>query len=149
MKTLATPRPVLRLNHQLNSLSLTPTSSTRRGLQPPSIRSSKGCVVKEMIDYKDVFGIGEIMLTSASGILSNPSNQPHGRILATNPTSGARLQVGWLSTTLRGRDLLRRIAESFLALREKDIEVEFRWVLGHSGVCGNEQADIAAKAAAS
>jgi ribonuclease HI len=26
----------------------------------------------------------------------------------------------------RGRDLLRRIAESFVALREKDIEVEFR-----------------------
>jgi ribonuclease HI len=48
-----------------------------------------------------------------------------------------------------GRDLLRRIAESFFALREKDIEVEFRWVPGHSGVCGNEQADIAAKAAAS
>ena len=26
----------------------------------------------------------------------------------------------------RGRDLLRRIAESFFALREKDTEVEFR-----------------------
>jgi len=49
----------------------------------------------------------------------------------------------------RGRDLLRRIAGSFFAPREKDIEVEFRWVPGHSGVCGNEQEDIAAKAAAS
>ena len=42
--------------------------------------SSKCCVVVETIDYKDVVGIDEIMLTSASGILGNPSNQP------TNPS---------------------------------------------------------------
>jgi hypothetical protein len=49
----------------------------------------------------------------------------------------------------KGRDLLQRIAKSFFALKEKDIDVEFRWVPGHSGVCGNEQADKAARAAAS
>jgi len=53
------------------------------------------------------------------------------------------------SSARRGKDLLRKIAESFYALQEKDTDIEFRWVPGHSGVCGNEQADEAARAAAS
>jgi ribonuclease HI len=48
-----------------------------------------------------------------------------------------------------GRALLRRIAESFYALEERGIDVEFRWVLGHTGVCGNTEADRAAREAAS
>jgi ribonuclease HI len=49
----------------------------------------------------------------------------------------------------KGRSFLWKIAESFFTLQKKDIEVEFRWIPGHSGICGNEQADIAAKEAAS
>jgi hypothetical protein len=37
-------------------------------------------VVVEIIDYEDVVGIDEIVPTSSSGILGNPSNQP------TNPS---------------------------------------------------------------
>jgi ribonuclease HI len=44
-----------------------------------------------------------------------------------------------------GRALLRRIAESFHALEERGIDVEFRWVPGHAGVCGNTEADRAAR----
>jgi ribonuclease HI len=38
----------------------------------------------------------------------------------------------------KGRSFLRKIAESFFTLQKKDIEVEFRWIPGHSGICGNE-----------
>jgi ribonuclease HI len=48
-----------------------------------------------------------------------------------------------------GRALLRRIAESFYALEERGIDAEFRWVPGHAGVCGNTEADKAAREAAS
>jgi ribonuclease HI len=48
-----------------------------------------------------------------------------------------------------GRALLRKISESFYALREKGTEVEFRWVPGHAGVCGNVEADKAAREATS
>jgi hypothetical protein len=48
-----------------------------------------------------------------------------------------------------GRALLRRIVESFYALEERGIDVEFRWVPGHAGVCGNTEADRAAREAAS
>jgi ribonuclease HI len=48
-----------------------------------------------------------------------------------------------------GRALLRRIAESFYALEEQGIDVEFRWVLGHARVCGNTEADRAAREATS
>jgi ribonuclease HI len=47
-----------------------------------------------------------------------------------------------------GRSLLRKIAESFFALQKKGVDIEFRWVPGHSGVCGNTQADEAAREAA-
>jgi ribonuclease HI len=47
-----------------------------------------------------------------------------------------------------GRALLRRIAESFYALEERGIDVEFRWVPAHAGVCGNTEADRAAREAA-
>jgi hypothetical protein len=66
MKTMATPRPVLQLNHHSNSLSLWPTLSTRRGQQPLLFRSSKVDVIVEIIDIKDVGIIHEIMLTSAA-----------------------------------------------------------------------------------
>jgi hypothetical protein len=45
--------------------------------------------------------------------------------------------------------LLQRIVESFYALEERGIDVEFRWVPGHAGVCGNTEADRAAREAAS
>jgi ribonuclease HI len=44
---------------------------------------------------------------------------------------------------------LRRIAESFYALEERGIDVEFRWVPGHAGVCRNTEAYRAAQEAAS
>jgi hypothetical protein len=53
-ETIATPRPVSRLNHQFNLLSLGPTSSKRRGQQPLLFRSSKGYMVVEVFDFKDV-----------------------------------------------------------------------------------------------
>jgi ribonuclease HI len=77
------------------------------------------------------------------------------------PPSVTRLQVVILSdsqlalgaiqvanSAKSGRSLLRRIAESFFAPQKKDIDIEFRWVPGHSGVCGNTQADEAARGAA-
>jgi ribonuclease HI len=45
------------------------------------------------------------------------------------------------------RFLLKRISESFHALYEEGIDVEFRWVPGHAEVCGNTEADEAARAA--
>jgi len=45
--------------------------------------------------------------------------------------------------------LLQRIVESFYALEERGIDVEFRWVLGHAGVCENTEADRAARETAS
>jgi ribosomal protein S18 len=54
MKTQATPRPVLCLNHHSNPLSHWPTSSTRREQQPQLYSSSKGDVVVEIIDFKHV-----------------------------------------------------------------------------------------------
>ena len=48
-----------------------------------------------------------------------------------------------------GRALLRRIVKSFYTLEEQGIDVEFRWVLGHAGVCRNIEADRAAREAAS
>jgi ribonuclease HI len=44
-----------------------------------------------------------------------------------------------------GRARLQRIAESFYALQKKGIDIEFRWVPGHAGVCGNTEADKAAR----
>jgi hypothetical protein len=41
--------------------------------------------------------------------------------------------------------LLQRIVESSYALEEQGIDAEFRWVLGHAGVCGNTEADRAAR----
>jgi hypothetical protein len=35
----------------------------------------------------------------------------------------------------------------FYALQEKGVDVEFRWVPGHAKVCGNTEADEAARAA--
>jgi ribonuclease HI len=77
------------------------------------------------------------------------------------PPSATRLRVVILSdsqlalgaiqaanSAKSGRSILRRIAESFFALQKKDIDVEFRWVPGHSGVWGNTQADKAAREAA-
>jgi hypothetical protein len=72
MKTMATSRPVLQLNHHSNSLSLWPTLSTQRGQQPMLFRSSKGDVVVEIIDFKDVGIIYEIMLTSAAVYHKHP-----------------------------------------------------------------------------
>jgi ribonuclease HI len=46
-----------------------------------------------------------------------------------------------------GRFLLKRILELFYALQEKGVDVEFRWVPGHAKVCGNTEADEAARAA--
>jgi len=54
METIATPRPVLRLNRRFTSLSLGPTLFTRRGQQPLLFRCPKGCVVGEISDFKDV-----------------------------------------------------------------------------------------------
>jgi hypothetical protein len=88
MKTMATPRPVLRLNHNPNSLSLGPTSCTRRGQQPLLFKSSKSCVVVERIDFKDVVIIHEIMLMSAVVYLAiHPTNQPILPNWGNQPTS--------------------------------------------------------------
>jgi len=113
MKTMATPRPVLRLNHNSNSLSLGPTSSARRGQQPLLFRSSKGCVVVETIDFKDVVIIHEIMLTSAVVYLAiHPTNQPTLPNWGNQPTSrpdfgnqsNLRGQIaGWLVVDHPGR----------------------------------------------
>ena len=61
---MATTEEVLRLNHHSNSLSLTPTSSVRRGQQPQLYSSSKGDVVVEIIDFKHVDELMRFMLTS-------------------------------------------------------------------------------------
>jgi hypothetical protein len=77
MKTMARPRPVLRLNHQLDSLPLTPTLSAQSGQQPLLFRYSKRCVVVEIFDFKDVV-FDDIMLTSAAVYLAiHPNNQPN------------------------------------------------------------------------
>jgi len=41
------------------------------------------------------------------------------------------------------------MVESFYALEERGIDVEFRWVLGHTGVYGNTEVDRAAREAVS
>ena len=78
MKTMATPRLVLRLNHHSNSLSLRLTLSTRREQQPLLFRSPKGCVVGEIFDFKHVVELMRFMLTSAVVFLAiHPNNQPN------------------------------------------------------------------------
>jgi len=54
---------------------------------------------------------------------------------------------GW-RTSKKGevisKDLFKRAQDMILTLREKGIDVQFRHVPGHSGVWGNEQADLLA-----
>ena len=45
--------------------------------------------------------------------------------------------------------LLYRISEAIAKLVRKNTSVEFRWVLAHEGIVGNEEVDEAARAASS
>jgi ribonuclease HI len=77
-----------------------------------------------------------------------PFEAPHLRVTLFSDSQHALEAIKAGNSARTGRALLRRIAESVYALQKKEIEVEFRWVPGHAGVCGNVQADKAAREAA-
>jgi ribonuclease HI len=124
-------------------------------------RDSATVVLQESIGWTTTCDIltAEIAAISATLEYIEESFEPEPQEL---PLFATRLRISLFSDSQlalraiqegngakRGRNLLRKIAESFFALQKKDIDVEFRWVPGHSGVCGNEQADTAAREAAS
>lgn len=73
-----------------------------------------------------------------------PFEAPHLKVTLFSDSQHALEAIKAGNSARTGRALLHRIANSFYALQEKEIEVEFRWVPGHAGVCGNVQADKAA-----
>jgi ribonuclease HI len=123
-------------------------------------RDSATVVVQDSIGWSSTCGIltAEIAAIAAALDYVRESFEPDSR---ERPLLAVRLRVAIFSdsqlalgaiqaanSAKSGRSLLRRIAESFSALQKKDIDIEFRWVPGHSGVCGNTQADEAAREAA-
>jgi ribonuclease HI len=77
-----------------------------------------------------------------------PFEIPHLRVTLFSDSQHALETIKAGNSARTGRALLRRIANSFYALQKKEIEVEFRWVPGHAGVCANVQAEKAAREAA-
>jgi ribonuclease HI len=74
-----------------------------------------------------------------------PFETPHLRVTLFSDSQHALEAIKAGNSARTGRAILRRIANSFYALQKREIEVEFRWVPEHVGVCGNIQADKAAR----
>jgi len=79
----------------------------------------------------------------------NAFEAPRLRVTILSDSQNAPEAVRAGKSARTGLALLRKIAEHFYTLEEREIDIEFRWVLGHAGVCGNTEADRAAREAAS
>ena len=79
----------------------------------------------------------------------SPFEAPRLRITILSDSQHALEAIRAGNSARTGRAILRKIVESFYTLEERGIDVGFRWVPGHAGVCGNTEADKAAREATS